>query len=281
MRRLSEEKGISGLIVAGIVLPIVALIFAALFDLSRKPLAQMALKRILLEASYGMEERAIQEGMDSNDGSIPPALNLLWIASGQKGLRSAIDQETGKALVEAACHMAGDRISVGNLSSYALSGAAYLSFQFFLIEFGIESSGTGGPGNTEVIERTAVSRASCLREAVRRTDYTVIGVLPPEEVAQKFLKDFESSARGLGGLWGVVGRSHEITSLVPGPETSTPPVPYALPSVWLIGVGRAEITNLFGNFFSQETGIVEYFVRPLEKVAFLQSTLVPTPSGGP
>lgn len=148
MKKIASEKGLSGLLVAGIVLPIVVLLLAALLDLTRQPLAQMALKRILLDASYGMEKKAVkdQAGAGFTDESMPPALNIYEFAAGD-AVAVKITPETAQTLVKAACELTGSSTSGNFLRSYALSSAGFLAFEFMLVElYPKDPTGFGDPG---------------------------------------------------------------------------------------------------------------------------------------
>lgn len=275
IRKLKGEHGVSELVTAGLLLPIALLLIVAAADFTRTPIVRDQLYGALVDASFRVDKR-LGDFAASGDSqhfidTFTPAGNVLcsYINStkpcsdsyGWSGLQGFITADSLAMYLGLACDIAVESFNSQqtNFLSIADGTEPEFSFQFYMLRLNLDST-------TCVFEDIQLLQ---MTEDCKNTTGSFDSVVPPtgfsfDTLAEVLRVNFDASSSPSMGGWII-----DNDSAVNGPYTST--VPRCLPSYWLVGVGYTKVDHLFKGFFGSSDLVIEYFVRPLNNPAGIQS----------
>ncbi|MCB0309735.1 MAG: hypothetical protein KDD42_00790 [Bdellovibrionales bacterium] len=276
-RRYSSEQGVSGFIVATIVLPIAFLLLAALLDVVRIPLVQYDLKRILMQSTFAVtEDISNLYALRLNDRALPAGHNFhdyitssLAVPPGpcsnlNSNVMNAAADRNAKRLSRRACQNAGKAITQdSNSILWQGSGDYSYAFQFGVVKLNAQLA-------EDAVEIVAVypdlSSADTGSECYHGTtfsDFNTKITVDLESVANAFYSDNLD-----GEDWDGV-----MTSYLEGNYDSEDLLSQSFPSYWLVGIGVFEVKNSLTNFTTANSRIMaDFFWRPLGRTAGIEST---------
>ncbi|MBX7138121.1 MAG: hypothetical protein K1X83_09065 [Oligoflexia bacterium] len=256
-RLIKDERGVTGLIVLAIALPIVLMLFAGLTDVLRRPLAEYELSSLLnstvtkLKVGAPGNESGLLEGLPPAAGNLATDLGAIEVvpnpsgAAGEPPRSGVLDPKGAAALVAAACALVAEELQEdrrGNVIS-SLAGKVDVGFQFAVVRL----KSTESQLSKELL---AVSPDQCA--GVPFSEINLSPAVNWGSLADQFVAAIQAQhARQIGAdLDGITIPG----SITPAPGETAPPLPPKLNSVWLVGVGGAKIAYIMGDFSKRLTG---------------------------
>jgi hypothetical protein len=273
--KIKGEQGVSDLVTAGLLLPIALMLIVAAADFTRTPIVRDQLYGALVDASFRVDRRLgdLAAGGETKHfiDTFTPAGNALcsYIHStnpcsdsyGWTGLQGFITAGSIGSYLGLACDIAVESFNSQqtNFLSIADGNEPEFSFQFYMLRLNLDST-------TCVFEDIQLLE---MVEDCKNTTGSFNSVVPPtgfsfDIIAEVLRVNFDASSSPSMGGW-VIDNDSDVN----GPYTST--APRCLPSYWLVGVGYTKVDHLFKGFFGSSDLVIEYFVRPLNNPAGIQS----------
>lgn len=268
---LRPERGVSDLIAVGFFLPIALLLFTAAADFTRVPVTKEHLLSTLEDSMYRAESvlGAVSSGQAYLDGATPAGTALCsYVGSGVEcsdsytwtGTQALITEENASSLINKVCDLAKDKypeLHTGFWSLGDASGGEY-AFGFGLARVDVDPDDCSYTGITKIDSAQDCSNTAAFFALSNQK------VFDYDSIYDKMAAAFDSGGSQSPGAWVI-----DNDSSANGPYATSPRK--CLPSYWMVGIGFARVVHLFGGFFAQDDLVLEYYLRPLNNPAAIQS----------
>ncbi len=261
--RRRQERGVVGIVGAGVCLPLVVLLVVSVVDLSRAPIAMRDIRDALMRGAYAGEEILLDSTtpanspglsanipaahnfcLNNNNTSNPPANCDVADGVGQDFLVPAIAQK----IVTEACAFTGEALSQGiGLFKYGTIGV-----EFRVVKVAVDAS-TGVAPNAAP---TTIATSGDACSGHGSFSALAAGRATAAVVSQNFAAAFSGSEFGWNiESWDDANQTNTTTFLAP---------------YLLVGVAYVEPGYFFSYFGGTDVSVGDYFIRTVNNVAGMQ-----------